>query len=31
MVSFVAGLLVGTYLGIVLMCVLFVARDKEEE
>ena len=31
MISFAAGLVVGTYLGIVLMCVMFVARDKEDE
>lgn len=31
MASFIAGLMVGGTLGIVMMCVMFVARDKEEE
>lgn len=30
MISFVAGLMVGGTLGIVMMCILFVARDKED-
>lgn len=30
MIEFLAGLLIGVFIGITLMCILQVARDKEE-
>ena len=30
MVEFLSGLLIGTFIGITLMCILQVAKDEEE-
>lgn len=31
MVEFLSGLLIGTFIGIILMCILQVAKDEEEK
>ena len=30
MIEFLVGLLIGTFIGVTLMCILQVAKDKEE-